>query len=85
MQTRPLRRFLVDFALALTQDPDPANLIELITELRSWLELPADFKAYGLAPEHYDFIVRNCRSGSMKCNPRDLSDDDVRRILEELS
>ena len=76
---------LEDLALALTQDPDPANLIELITELRSWLELPADFKAYGLAPEHYDFIVRNCRSGSMKCNPRDLSDDDVRRILEELS
>lgn len=76
---------LEDLALALTQDPDPANLIELITELRSWLELPADFKAYGLAPEHYDFIVRNSRSGSMKCNPRDLSDDDVRRILEELS
>ena len=57
----------------------------LLRDYAHVLELPADFKAYGLAPEHYDFIVRNCRSGSMKCNPRDLSDDDVRRILEELS
>ena len=56
-----------------------------IDRLREELGLPSDFKGYRLAPEHYPFILANCRSGSMKCNPRELSDHDVTQILEELS
>lgn len=63
----------------------PDMLIAALRRLRADLGLPENFKAWKLAPEHYDFIVRNCRSGSMKSNPRDLSDDEVRRILESLS
>ncbi len=63
----------------------PEELIETIARLREELGLPSDFKGYRLAPEHYPFILANCRSGSMKCNPRELSDHDVTQILEELS
>ncbi len=51
--------------------------------LRADLGLPAGFAR---APKcaDVDFIVKNCRSGSMKCNPRDLADDEVRTIVEEL-
>ena len=47
--------------------------------------LPCNFREYSLKPEHYDFIIRNCRSGSMKCNPVELSDRDVAAILDELA
>ena len=46
--------------------------------------LPESFRDYGLKKDHYDFIIRNCRSGSMKCNPADLSDSDVAAILDEV-
>ena len=46
--------------------------------------LPGSFRDYGLKKDHYDFIIRNCRSGSMKCNPADLSDSDVAAILDEV-
>ncbi len=60
-------------------------LLHILRKLRADLGLPENFKACGLAPKHYDFIIANCRSGSMKSNPRNLSDDEVRRILESLS
>ena len=46
--------------------------------------LPGNFREYGLKPEHYDFIIRNCRSGSMKSNPRDMSDGEVIQLLEKM-
>lgn len=63
----------------------PEAMITEIEELRRAIGLPSDFRQYGLAPEHFDFIIRNCRSGSMKSNPRDLSDADVEAILRELA
>ena len=59
----------------------PEALIAALEELRRAAGLPADFRGYGLREEHFDFIVKNCRSGSMKSNPRDFSDPEVAAIL----
>ncbi len=59
-------------------------LIEKIANLRQKLGVPADFKQYHLERKHFDFIVRNCRSGSMKSNPRDMSDGEVIQLLEKM-
>ena len=44
----------------------------------------AGFRDYGLNESHFDFIVKNCRSASMKLNPRPMTDDDVRNMLKGL-
>ena len=44
----------------------------------------AHFRDYGLKEKHFDFIVKNCRSASMKGNPRSMSDDEVIALLETL-
>ncbi len=62
----------------------PEIMIRSIEGYRKMCGLPSDFKKYGLAEKHFDFIVKNCRSGSMRSNPRELSDDDVRSILREV-
>ena len=62
----------------------PEVLIQVLEGTRRMLKLPSNFRSYGLKPEHFAFIVENCRSGSMKSNPRDLSDKEVAAILEEL-
>ena len=64
--------------------PDAEALIAAVEQLRRELGLPENFRNYGDVTEHIAFIVRNCRSGSMKCNPRELSDDEVAALLEEL-
>ena len=61
------------------------ELIDRIETLRKTLHLPENFREYGLAPQHYPFILANCRSGSMKCNPRELSDAEVSELLERVS
>ena len=53
-------------------------------ELCRALEVRADFSEYGLNESHFDFIVKNCRSASMKLNPRPMTDDDVRELLKTL-
>lgn len=64
--------------------PDGTALIGEISALNARLGIPANARNYGLSPEKFDFIVKNSRSGSMKCNPRDLSDAEIVQILEEL-
>lgn len=64
--------------------PDAEALIAEVVKLRRELGLPENFRKYGNVTDHMEFIVRNCRSGSMKCNPRELADDEVAAILEEL-
>ena len=43
-----------------------------------------NFRAYGLERKHFPFIVKNCRSASMKSNPREMSDEEVISLLEGL-
>ena len=42
------------------------------------------FGKWGLKKEDHAFIIANCRSASMKGNPRHLSDEDVETILNIL-
>lgn len=44
----------------------------------------AGFRDFGLDESHFGFIVKNCRSASMKLNPRPMSDEDVRIMLKGL-
>jgi len=63
---------------------DAATFIDAIERLRTDIGIPADFRTAGLQEEHFDFIVRNCRSGSMKVNPRPMADADVINLLRTL-
>lgn len=48
------------------------------------LGIPAGFAGYGLTRTHLAFILDRCRSGSMKANPRPMSDEDVEGLLTPL-
>lgn len=60
-------------------------LWQKISQLQSQLQIPDNFHDDGLNSTHYDFIVKNCRSGSMKCNPVEFPDTDIVLLLEKLS
>jgi alcohol dehydrogenase class IV len=58
--------------------------VDVVGKLCTALGIPGGFTSYGLAPQHFNFIVKNCRSNSMRNNPRPMSDNDVISMLEEL-
>ena len=60
-------------------------MFDKICYLQDKFGIVSNFKAYGLDAGHYDFVLKNCRSGSMKCNPKNFTDTDVTTLLEELS
>jgi alcohol dehydrogenase class IV len=49
------------------------------------LGVPGSFAAYRLAEADHSAIVANCRSGSMKANPRHLADAELLELLQRLS
>ncbi len=61
------------------------KLISAISSLCDEMNIPKGFSGFGLKKEHFNFIVKNCRSNSMKCNPRPMTDEDVIRLLENLT
>ena len=63
---------------------DAAALIQAADGLRQAAGLPPKLGPLGLHEADFDWIVANSRSGSMKSNPRELSDDDLRLILKQL-
>lgn len=63
---------------------DAEGFVDAVGKLCTALGIPGGFTSYGLAPQHFNFIVKNCRSNSMRNNPRPMSDDDVISMLEEL-
>ncbi|MBE6390779.1 MAG: iron-containing alcohol dehydrogenase [Lentisphaerae bacterium] len=63
---------------------DKDKLFEFIADLQAKLSIPCNFREYGLKREDFDFIIANCRSGSMKCNPRAFSDAELAGFLEGL-
>ena len=79
-----VRGELDELASAL-EEKDACALIDRISGLRQKLGVPDSFRPYGLKEEHFGFIISNCRSGSMKSNPRGMSDAEVGSLLEKLS
>ncbi|MBT3375127.1 MAG: iron-containing alcohol dehydrogenase [Lentisphaerae bacterium] len=69
----------------LTGRPSASALTREVEVLCEQLEIPTDFSQHGLHESHEEAILRNCRSGSMKANPRPLTDDDVRALLKTLA
>ena len=60
------------------------EVIAAVAALRRKVGVPEDFRFCGLKEADFDFIVRYCRSGSMQCNPVELSDGAVREMLRSL-
>lgn len=60
------------------------EFIAKICELRKTMQVPGSFSELGLNETHFPFIVANCRSKSMRCNPRKMSDEEVVVFLKAL-
>lgn len=61
-----------------------AAFVQETKRLAKALNVPETFRDYGLKEEHFPFIVKNCRSASMKANPREMSDEQVIELLRKL-
>ncbi len=61
-----------------------ADFLDFVDGLRRELGVPCTFASYGMERGHFEFIVKNCRSNSMRCNPREMSDRDVEELLGTL-
>ena len=61
-----------------------SDFIAKLVELRNNCNLPSFVDGEKLTRAERDFIIKECRSGSMKCNPRFLSDNDVDSILDHI-
>jgi 1,3-propanediol dehydrogenase len=59
------------------------KFIDALENLRHNIGIPDKFSGYGLDFSHFGFIIQNCRSGSMKSNPREMSDKQVEAFLSE--
>ena len=58
--------------------------IQAASELAEKVGVPENLRGYSFKREHFDFIIKNCRSASMKNNPREMTDRDVEELLEKL-
>ena len=65
--------------------PDAAAFVAAIGELCRALGIPPGFAGDGLAERHFPAIVAQCRSPSMACNPRPMSDAEVLALLHTLA
>jgi len=64
---------------------EPEAMVAGLRRLRALAGLPETLAGCGLTEEHFPAILAKCRSGSMRNNPRDLSDDDVVALLRRLA
>ena len=58
--------------------------VEAVDALCRRLNVPAKLSALGVRPEQLPALVRSSRGNSMNGNPRDVSDDELTRLLEEM-
>ncbi len=71
---------LNDLARAMGLDGAPA-FIDAVRGLNERLGIPETFRSTSLSEEIFASILRDCRSNSMRNNPREMSDDDILDIL----
>lgn len=64
--------------------PCAEALIARTEELLAKFGIERKLSAYGLTGDDLPWIVSNSRSGSMRANPRDLSDEELTAILQEM-
>ncbi|MBR0459415.1 MAG: iron-containing alcohol dehydrogenase [Victivallales bacterium] len=79
----PVCREAFDHLGAAAGCSDSRGLCERVEWLCKHLQVPQNFPT--LQPADIPYIVKNCRSGSMKANPRFMSDEDVTVLLQRLT
>jgi len=71
--------------LALSCDCVNGNdFIAKIEKLCKDLGIPDNFREFGISSDIFPFVLKNCRSGSMRSNPRHFEDNEILKILESL-
>ena len=60
------------------------KLIERVESLLKKFNLSSKLSDLGLKESDLEWVVRNSRSGSMRANPRDLSDAELTELLHEM-
>jgi len=78
------RQHLDDLARAVDL-PGAEAFADAIEGLCRELGVPETFREFRLADADHAAIVANCRSGSMKANPRPFSDGELLDLLQRLS
>lgn len=58
------------------------NLPYAIKRFLEQIGLPLNFREYGITEAHFSSIIAESRSSSMSKNPRQVSDEDLRKILK---
>ncbi len=69
---------------SLAQNCQVADFPAAIADLCGELGIPENFRQFGLSERDFPFIVKNCRSNSMKQNPRPMTDSEVISLLQTL-
>jgi alcohol dehydrogenase class IV len=59
-------------------------LIRVIEKLCDGVGVPRRLSQLGVTRDHIPALVANSRGSSMSGNPRDLDDDELRQVLEEI-
>ena len=60
------------------------ELIERVESLLKKFNLSSKLSDLGLKESDLEWVVKNSRSGSMRANPRDLSDAELTELLHEM-
>jgi len=60
------------------------DFITQIEKLCKNLGIPDNFREFGISSDIFPFVLKNCRSGSMRSNPRHFEDNEILEILESL-
>ena len=60
------------------------KFIQRTEELLEKFGIGRKLSEYGLNEEHLEWVVKNSRSGSMRCNCRDFSDAELETLLREM-
>ena len=63
---------------------DGNDFIGQIENLCKNLGIPDNFREFGISSDIFPFVLKNCRSGSMRSNPRHFEDNEILEILESL-
>ena len=61
-----------------------SDFLRFTESLNRHFGIPEDLSPFGLKREHFPFLIKNCRSGSMKTNPRPMSDGQAETLLAGL-
>ena len=73
-----------EMAQALKIGSSAQDFVRFTESLNRHFGIPENLSPFGLKKEHFPFLIRNCRSGSMKTNPRFMSDEQAEALLIKL-